>query len=346
MKKFFQNRAVAIIITALVVLGCLTYGLLSGRRTENMSSAAPSSVSSGVSGTDSFYVEDSAGVLSSATEQTVSNYNRSWDGNYSSVVALASVNGTDGESIEDYAFAYGENLGLGENDMLLLIDASVPDSYFVVAFNEIIPDEVLEDAYYDGVYFQVQKGNYDEAVTDFFRSMDQAYGKYAAHASTYGDSAVRGSVRYPARVGLMGILLLAILAFWFLSVLDRIRYRSWRRTSYGIPGAAFIPLVFWHRAGSGWARRMDSAFHAPPRGRGAPPTGRGAPPPGRSYRAPGSFSSSRPGSFGGRGGFGGSRPGGFGGRGGFGGSRPGGFGGRGGFGGGSFGSRGGFGGRR
>ena len=141
-------------------------------------------------------------------------------------------------------------------------------------------------------------------------------------------------VASPRSVSIVGILILVLIAVWFLSASDRARYRSWYGRYNGIPGApAFVPLVFWHRLGTAWAWRMGASFGASHAARAASRfyehTNRNA---NRNATYNRGGSAFRSGSFGSRGGFGG---------------RSGGFGSRGGFGGGSsFGSRGGFGGRR
>ena len=71
------------------------------------------------------------------------------------------------------------------------------------------------------------------------------------------------------------LIVLLLIAFWILSAIDRVRYRSWQERYRGRAEApAFIPLVFWHRPGGSWFRRMDASF-----GRRANPESRNTAPP-------------------------------------------------------------------
>ena len=318
MKQFFQRRIVAIGLTALVVAGCLVYGALTRQREAAAQYLNYSSLALEEGGAVAQnWVFDQANVLSAQTEAALTSYNAEWRSSYDSVVAVVTVNGTGGRDAEDFAIAFGNSCGLGDNDMLLLMDVKTPDDFFVVSNSEIIPDEVVEDTYYDHFYDQFSAGSYDRAVTDFFRYMDNSYRVYAPCG---GSAAARESAGSSSMV--MGVLFLLLILYAIFAAIDRARYRSWFRRNRGVYGApAFIPLIFWHTPGGSWYRRMNSKTGTY---RSGPNIHTGS-----TYR-----SSNRSGSFGSRGGFGGGSS--FGSRGGFGGGR----------GGGSFGSRGGFGGRR
>ena len=346
--KFFQKRTVAIVITGLVILGCLLYGW-------GMSSPKPEpDVAPIVSLTDGeVWVRDDAGVLTDVTRQELAQFNAHWDATYNSVVAFASTHSTDGDDMEDYAYALGTEWGLGQNDMLLLV---VPGEmpYLVVSNSEIVPDERLEDVFY-GV-FGTAYADYDSAVAILYCELDNLYSDYAPTHYTYYD--YTAPVVYETRsLSIAACVFFILIVIIILSAADKARYHRWYRR-YGMlasPPVRFVPFIFWHRPGGSWYRRMN--LHYTPRPGASRPGS--APRPGSS-RPTGFGGNSRPGSFGSRpnsfgsssrpSGFGGSsRPSGFGGSsrpGSFGGSSRGGsFGGRGGFGGGG-GSRGGFGGRR
>ena len=322
MKKFFQNRAVAIAITALVIVGCLVYGWT--RRTPAESVLQSSGA---VELRDAAWVDDQAGVLSGTTESLISNYNESWDADYGSVIAVATVDTTGSADIPDYAYGYGTDLGLGSRDMLLMLAIDDNDFYFITSPDIPVPSSAVEDAFYDQFYDAYEDGNYDEAFQDFFREMDSVYSRYATPASTvvaYSPAAYSGGI---SAGSVIAVVILLLIVFWTFSAIDRARYRSWYGRYNGMAGApVFVPLVFWHRPGGTWFRRMNFSFGAAQRARmnySTPPRT------GSNYRSNTTYrsgGSSRPGSFGG-GGFGGSRGGGFGGSGGS----------RGGFGGGGFG---------
>ena len=67
------------------------------------------------------WLQDAANVLSSGTEEKLSRYNANWDARYHSVVAVLTVNQVNGD-IADVAYDYGYDIGLGENDAILLRD--------------------------------------------------------------------------------------------------------------------------------------------------------------------------------------------------------------------------------
>ena len=318
---FFKNRTVAIIITALVVAGCLVYGF----------SKKPADL---ISVKENVWVADSANVLSGLTKDTVTSCNKTWDSSARSVVAVAAVKSTKGWDIEDYALSLGEKWGLGKNDMLLLLDVGGDEYTVVYTASKIIADSDVDAALASsGFGLSFAAGDYDAAVQRFFSALDGCYSSLSSgggglalpHDLIYDDSSY-GSGLSAAVLIIIPLLILILL----VSAVDRARYRTWHGRYYGVKGApVFIPILFWHRAGGAWSRQMNAAMRTP--------FGRGRGPGGRGGGFGGGFGGGRGGGFGG--GFGGSRGGGFGG--GFGGGRGGGFGG--GFGGGR---GGGFGGRR
>lgn len=346
--KFFKNRFVAILITVLVIAGCLAYGQYQ----------KPATVPMPAFGDWSY---DGANILSDETEQFIDSCNAQWDAKYTSVLAVATVPSARNWDISDFAVTMGEKWGLGSNDMLLLIDEGGGEYWMVTS--ERMEDGVGYDKLYNVFeeYFDpaFQNGSYDAAVVGVLTAMDDCYTKAYGQLSEedvysgyyYGYDPYYDASEYnyyDSAYTLSNIIVLLIILFVVLSWIDRARYRSWygRYGTMARPPVTFVPLIFWHRPGGPWFRNMNARMGRGPGGPKGPGPGPG-PGPGRPGGGPGG--SSRSNSFGGSfgsgrsGGFGSSsRGGGFGG-GGFGGSRGGGFGG-GGFGGGSRG--GGFGGRR
>lgn len=349
--KFFKNKVVAIVITLIVIAGCVAYGVY--KKPAKLPQV-----------TEGSWMLDDAGILSAATKASVDKYNAAWDREHKSVLALATVSSTKGWDIEQYAQQLGESWGLGYNDMLLLIDEGGDQYWMTVSdgASELLGYDGIEAAFDDDFYPLYSESSYDEAVTGFYAAIDRLYSAAAASteettaavpggssSSYYGDYNYGGYdgdeyfTDNGGGISLVSIIILILVIYYIVSAIDRARYRSWR--SRGV-GTAFVPIIFWHRPGGAWFRRMS----APPPGPGPRPGGyrpgpgvgpNNGPRPG--YR-PGSRPGSRPGGFGGSGfsgrgggfggsGFGGSRGGfgggGFGGgRGGFGGGRGGGFGGR------------------
>lgn len=368
--KLFQKTWFAWLLTGLMIAAAIGIGLSKGAgRVPDV----PSNFSAGLSELDTRNYEkwlwDGAGILSASTEKQICLYNANWDFRYNSVVALVTVDSLDGESIEDFAWDQGIDMGLGEGDAILAVSSRDKDWYVVPGndFSTILTNRVaseLED---------ILSGKLnDKTILAFYAALNEVYvdnfglgnGESSTSVSVpgYGGSNVAG-------VMLLVFLLIAIVLV--VNAIDRMRYNTYRQRYFGVlnPPVMFRPIFFWHGPGSRWYRRN---WRQPP-----PP-----PPPRRPGNRPGGGSSSgfggagnqgprgggtfggrpsggsRPGGFGGsfgggsKGGssFGGSGGGSFGGRP-SGGSRPGGFGGS--FGGGSKGgssfggsSRGGFGGGR
>ena len=351
--KFFKNKFVAILITVLVIAGSIVYGM----------SKAPAELAKPAFGDWSY---DGADVLTDDTEAVVDKYNSQWDASYSGVVALATVKSTKNWSISDYAVSMGEQWGLGSGDMLLLIDVSGGEYYVVTAqqFEDSVGYSMLYETFSEYFDPAFKNGSYDAAVKNVFAALDDCFKSYmetSSPASSYYDPYYNASDYgyYDPTETVTDIIVFLVIAFLIISWIDRSRYRRWYMM-YGAaprPAVSFVPLIFWHRPGGAWYRKMNAGMNPPPRGGrpGGPDGFNGRPGDNRPSGNSSFFGNSRGSGFGSSGGFGGSRGGSFGGsRGGsFGGSRGGGFGGSrgGGFGGsrgGGFGGSrgGGFGGRR
>jgi len=349
--KFFKNRVVAWVITGIVILGCLGYGLAQ----RNAASVPTDAAAQTVPAASEVWVRDEADMLSASTESRLNSYNAKWDNDYRSVIGVVTVDSVGGEDMEDFAYDYGERWGLGGNDMLLLMSEKDDAYYFVLSNSEIVPDAQVEDALNDDFYEEYYYGDFDEALLDFFDEMDEVYEDYAPRyigngtAGGYGDSVIINSGAAETISSLVSLLFFLLIVVLILNAIDKARYRTWygRYGTVAAPRVRFVPLLFWHSVGSSWSRRMTRHYTAAPSRPYGYTTRPGTmPPPGT---RPGNFGSSRPGGFGGsrsgsfgssshssfggsfRGGsfggsssgFGGSRGGGF-----SGGSRGGGFGGR------------------
>lgn len=352
LKKF----PVAVAVTALIVAGCIAYSLF----------AAPVAVIDVQVGN---WVQDDAGVLSDATEETLRAYDEEFDSKYSSVVAVATVSSSRGWDLEDYALELATDWDLTPYDVILVLDIGGQQVYMVDggSLTELDSTAATTETMASDFY----AGDYDSAVLSLFSYMNEWYADHLSDGSEVGsgygdpydyyyDDYYYDDYYYAGGSGfnLFGLIVILVVIFIVLSQIERRRYNTWY-SQYGhmaAPPVLFVPIFPWHRPGSAWFRRMG---RQPPRGPGGPggrgpggPGGRGPGGPGaRPGSRPGGQSrsgSSRSGSFGGSsrgGGFGGSsRGGGFGGGssrgGGFGGSsRGGGFGGGGGRGGGFGGGR-------
>ena len=333
--KFFQKRAVAWVVLVLAVAASVCIGFA---RKDSFLAKEPTKL------LDVQYRQwicDDADLLSDETKQMIERYNADWDQRYYAVVAVATVDHVTGWKEQEYAAALGKEWGLGENDMILLLvkngdwqvycGDSVGQYMSDTQQNEL--RKAIESTYYHG--------DFDGAVTAFFRQTDVFYGQFGQQGGGYNsgnDLGWTANTPVSARTGgvsLGGVVLLIVAIFVVWVLLDRVRYNRYRRRYIvGAPVSVVRPVYY----PIFWGRSLRPRAPRPPRrpyDRGPrPPMGGGfgggpRPPAGGGYRPPrpgGSFNS-RSGGFGG-GGFGGGSRGSFGG-----GSR----GGRGGFGGGGFG---------
>lgn len=338
--KFFSKRTVAWVVLVLAVVGSVCIGLA---RRDSFIAKEPADL------LDVEYrrwICDEADLLNNATETLIDQYNAQWDERYYAVVAVASIRQHTGWDGQEYAASLGQKWGLGSNDMiLLLVEKGDWQVYCGDSVGAYMTDtqqqklrQAIESTYYDG--------DFDAAVTAFFRQADVFYGQYAQQGGNYYDDYSGGSGWYAETpstvatggVSILGVVLMivAILVVWI--IIDKMRYNRYRRRY----AAGVIPTVVYRPIF--WGRRRPIApppprpprrpHHAPPPPRPQPPRhGGGSPRPPRSSASPRSGASRPPRSSGGsRGNFGG---GGFGGSSRSGGSRGGGS--RGGFGGGGFG---------
>lgn len=253
-----KNRIAAGILSACVMLGCAGYGW----------TQRPASLPNTDFGE---WCVDTAGVLDQETIQLVNNYNDRWDEDYSSVVALAVVDSTRNWEMEEYAQKVGEEWGLGQNDLLLLMDTNQWDYYFVYSYQimNILDYDDVFDLFYnsefeDAFYY---KHDINKAVESVYEGMDTAYtngfGAYAQSDDSYishydygfGDSdAYTSDTSDYIAEGIAWALII-----WFIvAMIDRSRYKKWYRQHgyYGTPTTNFVPLLFWHKAGSNWYDKM------------------------------------------------------------------------------------------
>lgn len=347
--KLLKNKAfAALVLIAAIALSSL-YGLSKRPQVEvpEGGAALDDSLSTAYL---SAYLVDEAGVLSAGTEKSVLLYNANWDKLSRGILAVVTTRGTASlGGIEEAAWTWAEDLLLGENDAILLIDAGAEDYRLVASgtFYDLLAAQSASfvDACMAGY---VQQRDYNGGVLNLMGQLHLLQGS-GAHSS--------GGGAFGIIAALIPIFVLLIFLIVVFTMLDSLRYSGWygRYGGMPVPPVVYRPILWWHRPGSSWYRRRCAP--PPPHHRGPgprPPMGGGPggprPPMGGGPRPPrppmgGGFTPPRSGSFGGGsrgGGFGGPRSGSFGG-----GSRGGGFGGgsRGGsFGGGSRG--GGFGGRR
>ena len=347
----------AVVITAAMMVAAVAIGLSKPAPAATPEPSAPGTNVSAVTGLDTSlstgqyqrYLNDQPGVLTEEQRQQLCLYNANWDLRYSSILVVDIQSAApSSDSLADYAYDQANSMELGRYDAYLVIVPSIQDAYFAAGADYPLSDSQITDFMDRYLYQDLVDGKTDQGVLALCAGLNDYY------VSNFGTGSADGDYSYDdygtdEGSALVGLLMLLVILLVIFSIIDRLRYSSYRQRYYGVvnPPVLFRPLLFWHGPSYGWYRRR---WHQPP-----PPPPRGPRPGG-----PGSFGggsrpgghsgNSRPGGFGSTsrgGGFGGGAPrgGGFGGGaprgGGFGGGAPrgGGFGGGaprgGGFGGGS-----------
>lgn len=344
--EMLKKRWVAVVITLLVIALSICIGLMRAPTGSDLPDTdTVQSLDTGLD-TQSYtrFLYDKADLLSAQAEETILLYNANWDYRYNSVVAVVTVESTDGASLEDAAYDQGADMGLGEGDAVLLISVA-DNNYYLAAGNDF--STILTNQAVDDLQGRLESGSdYQSGILSFFAGMDQVYQANFG----LGNATQTGSDYYVSYGGfgwVFSLVVLLLVLYIILSAIDSVRYSAYRRMYYGIPNppVVFRPIFFWHGPRYSWYQRR---WHRPPPpppggpGRGPGPGGFGGFGGGSSsgFGGAGNRGPRGGGTFGGRpsgggrsgfgGSFGGSRGGGFGGSrgGGFGGGRGGGFGGR------------------
>ena len=174
-----------------------------------------------------------------------------------SLVAVATLERLNGWNSEDYAAALGQQWGLGENDMILVLvengDWQVYMGDYVGAMMQDYQQQKLRQAI-DGPYYD---GDFDGAVTAFFRQADVFYAQLdPSHKNSgwYGSDegwyAPNQHGKEPGG-GIAGVVVFLLLLFVVWVLLDRVRYTRYRRR-YVRPGIGIVaPIyypIFWGRS--------------------------------------------------------------------------------------------------
>ena len=285
--KFYQRRSVALIVLVLAILGASVYGL--SKKPADLPKVEYMN-----------WIADEAKLLSSETERTIETYNASWDQKYRALVAVVTVDNIRGWKAEDFTYSLGNEWGLGANDMLLLV---AEDDHYYVALGDTLL-EVMTDTQQSKLQAAIEpdyyKGNFDAAVTAFFRQADVFYAQALSNVGSSPAFVWEDGAASAGGVGraIFGIIAVMIVLFAVWALLDRVRYNRYRRRVVVTPGITYYPIF--------WGRPRTVVRPAPPR------------PPQPTYRSPGSSNyrpsggttvhrsntTSRPSNFG-NGGFGG-----------------------------------------
>ena len=327
--KLFRKTGVAVLLTVLMIAAAIGIGRWRGARAEAVPPPSSDLDTSLSASTYLNWISDGADVLSDAQENQIALYNANWVERYDSLIAVATVSSLS-EDIGDYAYDLGVEIELASADGILVVNAENGDCYLAVGPDYPMTDSQVSSYLDRYLYEDAMAGNFGAGVLNLFDGINEFY--LDNYGLGYLDN--RGNQVYGGRSAgemLGAVVVLLVILLVIASVLDSMRYTSYRQRYYGVPNPPYVfrPILFWHGPGWGWYRRRWRRPPPPPprgpRGPGGRPGGGGF----NGFQGPGGFGGSggsRGGGFsGGARGGGFSRGGGFGG--GFGGSRGGGFGG-------------------
>lgn len=268
--KLLKNKAfAALVLIAAIALSSL-YGLSKRPQVEvpEGGAALDDSLSTAYL---SAYLVDEAGVLSASTEKSVLLYNANWDKLSRGILAVVTTRGTASlGGIEEAAWTWAEDLLLGENDAILLIDAGAEDYRLVASgtFYDLLAAQSASfvDACMAGY---VQQRDYNGGVLNLMGQLHLLQGS-GAHSS--------GGGAFGIIAALIPIFVLLIFLIVVFTMLDSLRYSGWygRYGGMPVPPVVYRPILWWHRPGSRWYRQRCAP--PPPHHRGPgprPPMGGG-----------------------------------------------------------------------
>ena len=142
---------------------------------------------------------------------------------------------------------------LGQGDALLVLDIGGRNAYLATGndFSDVLLNETQVTTYLDlYLYEPFMDGDYGKGVLTFMSALNERYVDEFGGAEVSVGSDNGGDT-------LIGIIVLLLILVAIASVLDSIRYNSYRQRYYGVPNPPFVfrPFLFWHGPGYGWYRR-------------------------------------------------------------------------------------------
>ena len=301
--KFFQKRGTALVVLVLAIVGAIFIGQ---SRKDAFLAKKPTALP------DVSYQQwicDDAGLLNDQTEQLIRDYNNSWNDKYYAIVAVATIDHLSGWDGQDFAANLGQQWGLGANDMILLL---VKDGDWQVYCGDnvgYVMTDTQQNKLRQAIETTYYSGDFDSAVTAFFRQADVFYGQAqlgggysSGDDGWYAPAAPAAAGSGGVSIGSVVLLIMAIFVVWML--LDALRYSRYRRRYIvGAPVNVVRPVyypVFWGRR---YAPPPPPRAPRPPRpprppmgGGPRPPMGGGPRPPMGGGPRPSAPRPSRPGS--------------------------------------------------
>ena len=178
------------------------------------------------------FCNDDAGILSSSTENEINQKGKALDEKSGAQIVVVTVDYTDNQDIEDYAYDLFNDWGLGDkkknNGVLILIVAQQND-YWVMqgrGIENVVTTSFLSDVVYDNDFNDMVDNHthYDQSVlgafNDIYDKLDSYYGSsYTSQESN------QGGILVPI---LIGFIVLVILLSAFRPRRKRYYHRPYR----------------------------------------------------------------------------------------------------------------------
>ena len=167
----FKKTGVAWIITILMVLFAIGFGLAKARLTTQ-----PEPPNSYSDGSDSWYVYDDADVLSADTERALRARNQQLYETMDVVIACITTRDNQG-NLGSFTLDYAETIGLGPNDFIVVLD--IPgENYWLIqgsGLTGLFSDDDCQAyawQYMEGAFAQ---GDYDTALLNLTQQLSDWY---------------------------------------------------------------------------------------------------------------------------------------------------------------------------
>lgn len=252
---------------------------------------------------DSGFVADEAGVLTQSTIDHINEKNETLFSNTGAIIAVATVEDTQGKDIDDFTYRTFNDWGVGDRDtsngLLILLDIS-GDNYFAAPGEKIakaLSDDTIGDILYEYLEPGFAARDYDagvKAVFDGFYSWYEDYYTDVPDDKYHYAPEVENDYVYTT-MGNFYALLFGIAVVVLIVFLDRMRWNRYRRM-YLMPGmppprVLYSPFIWgWSYGGCSHRYRRPPRGPRPPHGGGPrPPYGGGRRPPSGGFGGGGSF---------------------------------------------------------
>lgn len=245
--KLLKSRKFACVVMLVAILAMSFYGL------KNRPVEVPGGVKLNENLSTAYYeqfIVDEANALSKKTEKQLAIYNANWDQMAGRILSVVTVKQCDDAAYAAEDWAY--ELGLGENDAILLLDEKNREYSFLCSgtFYDDVPNGLADGAMYEWVV----KGDFDTAALNLFAEVHLLHEPYQSSG---------GGVRIGAMIL---VVLMIVLLIWVCTLIDSTRYSRWnaRYGSMPAPTVVYRPVLWWHRPGSVWYRRRRNPVPPPP----------------------------------------------------------------------------------